>query len=252
MIILHYRSFVESRAKWPLWLVFHRRTARFHRQIDESSRPMSGPASRPIAGRRLERPLPSSRMSNLTQIGHADRPTATTTILATTGTVQLHIAPLTPSVLRAQAWHRPIEDHTHRRNKLVEVIEIPNIAGQDRRPQQAGLVKDQRIVEEAAFMPLPFRQMAQPEQQAGKHAGASPGGGVGCMQPVRWNIFDRVCNHFQDRLRRGMRRIEPAEHVAELGKADRRVVTEPIGQKVIDDFGRASLQDIQIDARVEK
>lgn len=40
--------------------------------------------------------------------------------------------------------------------------------------------------------------------------------------------------------------------MAELGKADGRVVTEPIGQKVIDRFGRASLQDIQIDAGVEE
>ncbi|ANT54252.1 hypothetical protein [Mesorhizobium amorphae] len=37
-------------------------------------------------------------------------------------------------------------DRTYRGNKLVKVIEIPNVADQDRRPQQAGLVKDQRIV----------------------------------------------------------------------------------------------------------
>jgi hypothetical protein len=40
--------------------------------------------------------------------------------------------------------------------------------------------------------------------------------------------------------------------MAKLGKTNGGVVAEPIGEKVIDHFGRASLQDIQIDARVEK
>ena len=71
---------------------------------------------------------------------------------------------LTLLSLRSQIWRCPVEDDPHRRNKLAEVIEIANIAGQDRRPEHTGLVKDQRIVEEAAFMPLPFWQMAQPEQ----------------------------------------------------------------------------------------
>lgn len=155
------------------------------------------------------------------------------------------------STLRGQACSRPVENYTHRRDKLIEGIEIPDVASQNRGSQQTGLVKDQRIVEEAAFVSLAFRQMAEPEQQTGKHASPSPGGGVGSMQPVRWKILDRVRYHFQDRLRRGVGRIETAEHMAELGKAYGRVVAKPIGEKVIDRFGRAPLQDIQIDAGVQ-
>lgn len=183
---------------------------------------------------------------------HAQRPSgpspSATSFLATRALVH----PTDALSLRAQTWRCAVEDHPRRRNKLAEVIEIANIAGQDRRPEHTGLVKDKRIVQEAALVPLPFWQMAQPEQQAGQHAGASPSGGVGCMQPVRRNILDRIRNGSQDQLRRRVRRVEPAEHVAELGKADGRVMTEPIRQKVIDRFGRTSLQDIQIDAGVEE
>lgn len=44
-------------------LVFHRRTARFRRQIDENSRSLSGPGLRAIPGRLIEEwPLSSSRV----------------------------------------------------------------------------------------------------------------------------------------------------------------------------------------------
>jgi hypothetical protein len=43
---LHYRSFCSLEDKWPLSLVFHRRTASFRRQIDENSRSLSGPGLR--------------------------------------------------------------------------------------------------------------------------------------------------------------------------------------------------------------
>lgn len=49
-----------------------------------------------------------------------------------------------------------------------------------------------------------------------------------------------------------MLRIQSTESVCQLGKANSRVMTQPVSQKLIDLCGRPALQNIQIYGRVQK
>lgn len=153
--------------------------------------------------------------------------------------------------LRESTRH-PIHHHPSRRHELRQQIKIPHIARQHARPELARLQEDQRVVDEAALVAFASGQAAQAEHQAGQDAGMPPGGGVGGMKPVGRDVRDGFADHLPHMLRRGVLRVQTAEGVRQLGQAGRGVMAEPIGQQAVDFGGRAALQDIQIDGRVEE
>lgn len=150
------------------------------------------------------------------------------------------------------ASRRPVEDHAARRNKLAENIEIPDVSRQHGGAEKTGLVEDQRVIQEPALMPLPFRQTAQAKQQPGHDSGLTPNARVGTMEAMGGNVLDRLPDRFQHRFRRRVGRVQAAEHMRQFGKANGRMVAEAIGEEIVDRLRRTALQHIEIDAGVEE
>jgi len=150
------------------------------------------------------------------------------------------------------ASRRPVENHTYRRDKLAEIVEIPDVSRQHGGAEKTGLVEDQRVIQEPALMPLPYRQTAQAKQQPGHDSGLTPNARVGTMEAMGGNVLNRLPDRFQHRFRRRVGRVQATEHMRQFGEANGRMVAEAIGEEIVDRLRRTALQHIEIDAGVEK
>lgn len=108
------------------------------------------------------------------------------------------------------------------------------------------------VICEAALVPLPLGQIAQPEEHAGHYTGPSTDRCIGGMKPVVRNVLYRGSKCLQDCFCGGVLWVKPAKGVGQPRQAYRGMVASAIGKQGIDFDRRSSLQDIQIDARIQK
>ncbi len=146
----------------------------------------------------------------------------------------------------------PVEDHPPIRRELVQEVEIPDVGGQHAGAEPPRLQKDQRIIKEFSLVPCPARQAAQAKQRAGEQAGLAPHAALWRVQAPPGNVGDDPAKRGEGRLGRWVGRVQPPEGMRQLGEADGRMMTDPIGKEPVRRGGCAALQGVEIDARIEQ
>ena len=132
-----------------------------------------------------------------------------------------------------------IKEHAVCWKKLVEVVEIPDIARQNRPSAFERLKVEARIVQQER--PFASLDAEKARYQAGKHPGFTRRGLRGCREAMGRNVVDRASYLAQHRLCAGMRWIEASEQMRYLREADGRVIDDPRFQQLIDARRRAAL-----------